>query len=229
MTAVDQCTATLRSAILDGSWAAGERLPPERQLAERLAVDRTTLRAALGRLVSARLLSVRQGSGYVVLDYRRTAGLDVLPDLVRARPAELARMIGDVLVVRRRLAARVLARVLEEDASLDGIERAVGAFAAAAERGEGPEALARCDVEVTAALLEASGSTVLGLCLNPVSQLLLQIEPLRELLYVEPLDNAAAYRGMLSILRSRIPGALEPILAELARRDARALERHRAS
>jgi DNA-binding transcriptional MocR family regulator len=53
----------LRSAVLDGRLAAGERLPSERDLAIRLAVSRSTVVAAYDTLRSEGVLESRQGSG----------------------------------------------------------------------------------------------------------------------------------------------------------------------
>jgi GntR family phosphonate transport system transcriptional regulator len=71
--------AELRADILAGRVAPGERLPNEKALAERFAVNRHTLRQAVQALVREGHLNVRQGSGTfvreLVLDYalqRRT-------------------------------------------------------------------------------------------------------------------------------------------------------------
>ncbi|UZJ25951.1 GntR family transcriptional regulator [Rhodococcus antarcticus] len=51
----------LVTAIAVGAYSPGERLPPERELAERLGVSRVTLRQALGRVADLGLLDVRRG------------------------------------------------------------------------------------------------------------------------------------------------------------------------
>ena len=65
-TAADRCAEAIRSRILSGQLAIGTRLPPERELAVELGVNRLTLRAALGELRAAGLVRVKQGSGYTV-------------------------------------------------------------------------------------------------------------------------------------------------------------------
>ena len=45
----------------------GDRLMPERELAEKLGVSRTALRAAITQLISTHVLESRQGSGTYVL------------------------------------------------------------------------------------------------------------------------------------------------------------------
>ena len=69
--------ARLAQAIRLGLVAVGERLPPERELAERLQVSRVTLREAIRALREAGFLESRRG---------RTGGTFVLAD-GRSRPA----------------------------------------------------------------------------------------------------------------------------------------------
>jgi len=56
----------LRDAILDGRYVAGQKLPPERELAEEFRVNRTSIREAIKVLESLGLISVRQGDGATV-------------------------------------------------------------------------------------------------------------------------------------------------------------------
>ena len=68
--------------VLSGGMQPGENLPSERRLAEVLGVSRPAVREALKRLSAAGLIDVRQGDATTVRDYRRTAGLDLLPRLL---------------------------------------------------------------------------------------------------------------------------------------------------
>jgi DNA-binding FadR family transcriptional regulator len=67
--------------ILRGDYPPGTRLPPERQLAIELGVDRTTLRMAVKQLGRMNLITAHHGSGIEVNDYRERGGLDVLAAL----------------------------------------------------------------------------------------------------------------------------------------------------
>lgn len=71
----------LRDAILTGSLVAGAALPGERALAEQFGVARHGLREAIRRLQQARLVEVSHGGATRVLDWRTSAGLEVLGDL----------------------------------------------------------------------------------------------------------------------------------------------------
>lgn len=87
--------------VLSGEMAPGESLPSERRLAEVLGVSRPAVREALKRVAAAGLVEVRQGDATTVRDFRRHAGLDLLPRLL-IRGGEL-----DVGVVRSILEARL--------------------------------------------------------------------------------------------------------------------------
>jgi len=62
----DQVFEQLRELIFRGKLKPGERLMPERQLAEALGVSRPTLRAAIQKLVAMGLLDQKQGQGTFV-------------------------------------------------------------------------------------------------------------------------------------------------------------------
>jgi GntR family transcriptional regulator, transcriptional repressor for pyruvate dehydrogenase complex len=93
--------AQIVAEVLSGEMQPGETLPSERRLAEVLGVSRPAIREAMKRLSAAGLVEVRQGDATTVRDFRRHAGLDLLPQLLL--PAgEL-----DIAVARSILEARL--------------------------------------------------------------------------------------------------------------------------
>jgi DNA-binding GntR family transcriptional regulator len=100
---VDEATQTLRDAILDARFTPGTRLR-QTDLADRLAISRTPIREALGRLQQEGLVELLPGGGLrvPVLDLDEAAELydlrEVLDGLAarlaaaRATPAVLARL-----------------------------------------------------------------------------------------------------------------------------------------
>lgn len=68
--------------VLSGEMKPGDSLPSERRLAEVLGVSRPAIREALKRLTSIGLVDIRQGDATTVRDFRRHAGLDLLPRLL---------------------------------------------------------------------------------------------------------------------------------------------------
>jgi GntR family transcriptional repressor for pyruvate dehydrogenase complex len=87
----DQIFSQLAAEILTGRYLPGENLPSERTLAEALEVNRQVVREALKRLAQVGLTSIQQGGGNRVLDFRRSAGLDLM-----ALMAEHAHVTADV-------------------------------------------------------------------------------------------------------------------------------------
>ncbi|WP_280262452.1 FadR/GntR family transcriptional regulator [Nocardia wallacei] len=102
-----EVAAHLERLIVSGELRAGDRLPPERELAARMNVSRSSLRQAMFELESKQLIERRQGRGSTVTDISRgaaelhdsLAALDIelghaaeLRDLVEPRIAQLAAM-----------------------------------------------------------------------------------------------------------------------------------------
>ncbi len=111
----DQIAEQLEGMIADGTLQPGERLPAERQFAERLQISRPSLREAIQKLASKGLLSTRQGGGTYVNDRLSGNFSDPLLALLKNQPnAEF-----DTLEVRKELegvaAFNAAARATETD------------------------------------------------------------------------------------------------------------------
>jgi GntR family transcriptional repressor for pyruvate dehydrogenase complex len=212
--------------ILAGRLSPEMRLPPERSLCSSLGVNRTTLRAALGRLERAGLVRVRQGSGYVVQDFRATGGLDLLPALANEarRTGDLAVLAADLLLLRRKLAEAVLERLIaRRSAALErSLEAAVEAYATDLARLDDANERAARDLELLGAIVELCESPVLRLCLNPVGVALRAIPELGRAIYSEPASSIAAYRALTAWLRSPAPD-VAAMIAILSAHDARSV------
>ena len=78
----DEVFQQLSTSILRGDWKVGQALPAERDLAQTMGISRQLVREAVRRLEQAGLVAIRHGVGSWVQDFRRTAGLDLLPHLL---------------------------------------------------------------------------------------------------------------------------------------------------
>jgi DNA-binding FadR family transcriptional regulator len=87
--------------VVEGEIAVGESLPSERRLAEVLGVSRPAVREALQRMAATGLVQVRQGGATTVRDFRRSAGLDLLPRLLVRRGGLDPQVARSVLEARR--------------------------------------------------------------------------------------------------------------------------------
>jgi len=232
-TVVDDCADVIRDAILRGEISPGERLPPERQLAEQLGVNRVTVRSALTRLAASNLVTTRQGSGHVVQDFRSHGGPDLLPGLLAlsADHEDVVETARDLLLVRRHLALAVLDRVVASGTAprLGAVREAIDRFVAVASGDPDVESLAAADMAVLRALLDATGSPVLQLCFNPVLQVVAHFDRLRDAIYADPASNVAGYMVLARWLEAPRAQPVEGVAALLARRDALTLKRLAAS
>jgi len=94
---VEATMRRMETALLDGAWAAGARLPAERVLAERYGVARNTIREAIQRLIARGLLQSRRGAGVYVTDRLRTSVASPWGELIADHPA----LREDILEFRR--------------------------------------------------------------------------------------------------------------------------------
>lgn len=82
----DVITDRLESMILDGTLVPGEKLLPERELAEKFSVSRPSLREAIQNLKAKGLVERKQGGGTFVATNLTANMTDPLLALVAARP-----------------------------------------------------------------------------------------------------------------------------------------------
>lgn len=95
----------LRERILGGELEPGAALPAERTLASLLEVNRNAVREGLKRLEQAGLVAIQQGGATRVLDFRRTAGLEVLATMVIGKDGAVdTRIVRGVVELRTALA-----------------------------------------------------------------------------------------------------------------------------
>ncbi len=128
---VEEVMRKVETALLDGTWPAGTRLPAERVLAETYGVARNTVREATQRLAARGLLQSRRGAGVFVTEQLRSGIASPWRQLVADHPA----LREDILEFRRVLeGATAYFAALRADtqdlrrirALLDQLERARG-------------------------------------------------------------------------------------------------------
>src|SRR5215210_6652454 len=78
-TTAEEVVSQLRDMIHRGELNAGDRLPPERDLAKLLGVSRPTLRAGIRSLSAVGVLQSKQGAGTFVVEADASPMLDTNP------------------------------------------------------------------------------------------------------------------------------------------------------
>ena len=193
--------------VLSGEMQPGESLPSERRLAEVLGVSRPAVREALKRVVAAGLVEVRQGDATTVRDFRRHAGLDLLPRLL-IRDHQL-----DVSVVRSILEARLhngpkVAELAAQRRSSELIERLTGTIAAlegdAAAVEQQQHAMAFWDH-----IVDGADSIVFRLMFNTLRTAYEPALPALATLMAAEVGRIQSYRDLAAAIAAGDPGAAE--------------------
>jgi GntR family transcriptional regulator, transcriptional repressor for pyruvate dehydrogenase complex len=167
----EEIAGQLRDLILTGAYATGDKLPPERNLAKELGVNRSSIREALKKLEHLGLVKTRQGDGTRVQDFMQTGGMDLVSHLVPLAQADGAGILRDVLEFRR-IYGREVARLAALRCDAADLER-LRLLADAADEAGGPEEVMRLDFEFYVALTQASKNRVFGLLINTTRQAVL--------------------------------------------------------
>lgn len=139
----DEVYDQLSGEIVEGRLGPGVSLPAERQLCDMLGVNRGAVREALKRLAQAGLVSISQGGGTKVLDFRRNASLDFLGHLLFRRDGTIdVKVARSLMEMRAALApdiARLCARRADAAVAAHLRELAEQMEAAVAELGDEPD------------------------------------------------------------------------------------------
>jgi len=147
----------LQRQIISGSIAPGDKLPPERELAESFNVNRTTVREALRKLEHLELIDVRHGDGLYVKNYLESSNFDLIKTVCRLDAG--GKPLCDILEVRRIIVPQ-MAYLAAQRASSDDIFKLEQVIAD--KRLNWPEK----DIKVHEAIAHASGNVVYIIMLN---------------------------------------------------------------
>jgi GntR family transcriptional repressor for pyruvate dehydrogenase complex len=201
-TLADQVADRLRSDILSGLHAPGQKLRPELELAQRFGVNRFTVREAMNKLEQMHLIARRAGKGTVVLDYGEHASIEVIEDLVlnadgRVNPF----VVGNLLESARILCSEVAALAAERRSDSD-IAR-LSSVVSEMHRETRLSRVSALDFDFHWALAGAAGNIVPRLVLNSARGLLKKYAPLLETLYVAPDTIVETYGHVVDGVRLR--------------------------
>lgn len=98
MAVTDEAITKIKDMIISGELAAGDRLPPEKELSEKLGLSRSSLREAVKALEIIRVLDVRRGDGTYVTSLEPKLLTEAMTFIVDLHQDE---SILDIFEVRR--------------------------------------------------------------------------------------------------------------------------------
>ncbi len=213
---LDQVTAHLEQAVLEGRYAPGKRLPSERMLSESLGVSRATVREAVGSLVSRGWLARRQGDGTYVVEQSDRRMAEIWLDMAQRHPM----LQGDLVEFRAMLESRAaeLAALRHDAADRVRLEAALVDVDKAYAGSERREQI-RSDVAFHRAIADATHNPVFSYLIASLLALLHDHVQL-SLAGLEPQSRTAQQ------LRVQHRALLDAILARDAERARRAASGH---
>lgn len=162
----EEIVEQLRELILTGHYAPGSKLPPERELAKRLGVNRASLREALKKLEHLGLVRIRQGDGTRVQNFMETGGIELVSHLLPLATTTHPGIIRDMLEFRQ-IFGREAARLAAERATGEQVQ-AMKDLSAKVTDELALEELFELDFEFYVVMTGGSGNRVMGLLINTV-------------------------------------------------------------
>lgn len=204
----------LRDAILDGRFAAGTRLPPERELALEFQVNRSSIRDAIKVLEGLNLVRVRQGDGATVQPLA-DASFDLLGAMILHGGRVDLRMVAELLEVIRPLVIE-MGRVALERATREQIGTLRSLSARLADKQGDEERRAATAQEVLIALSDMTGNRVWQMLARQL-RALLSSEALRETRRRNPRDFGRVAALLNESIEHHVDGSADRALGALRR------------
>lgn len=166
---VAEITAHLEQLILSGTFKAGDRLPPERELAEQWNVSRSVVREAIGRLAGVGLVHSRQGSGTTIGSPDGSHQLLNYQWLLKQGVLRL-----DHLSTARLPLETTIAELAAEHRMPVHLERLAAEQRTLANEKATLKAHVEADMRFHAILAEATGNPIFQIILAPIQELLIE-------------------------------------------------------
>jgi GntR family transcriptional repressor for pyruvate dehydrogenase complex len=214
----------LRDQIVSGELSPGSALPAERVLCEALGVNRGSVREALRRLQQSRLVSVRHGGTSQVLDYRDSAGLDLLAELIVAPGGSIdATVVRAIIELRSALAPDIARRAAERGSAADADTLDAVTARMAARAGDLP-ALQELAVEFWSQLVDAADNLAYRLAYNSLRATYDQCRELLTQVLAEEIDDPERYRAIAAAVRAHDSERAALLARELVERGERAVK-----
>lgn len=210
--AFEDIIVQIENAIHEGRLTVGDRLPPERELAEIFQVSRASVREALRVLEAFGVLSARRGTGADSGSILSAQNESPLSGLLRLYASLLQMPLEDLLDVREAL-EMLTARRAAERATSEDLEGLNGIIERMNNEGK-PEEFLTLDTEFHVNLARASGNSVAPLIMGALRdaiahQMLLAFRALEESgnWMSERLNLIREHAQLLESVSSRDPDA----------------------
>ncbi len=199
--------ARFEELVLSGRFSPGDRLPPERDLAESLGASRPVVHAALGELASRGLLRIESRKGVFVSDWKKEGSIEILLSLMSYSGDEISPAFLESMLEMRLLFETETARLAAQrrtGAQMDEIEKVVARERLLEDRqGHGVTLL---DYDFHLAVAIASGNEVYPLIMNSMRRIYHRI---LDRFYADPSVVPEVFRLHRALARAIAEGRAE--------------------
>lgn len=199
MAVTDTAILRIREMILSGELAPGDRLPPEKDLSERLGLSRNSLREAVKALDLIGVLDVRRGDGTYVTSLQPGLLLEAMSFVV---DLHTDKTVLEMLEVRRILepAAAAIAAMRMDAATAQTLEELIER----AHASSSIEDLVSHDLEFHQSIVESTGNEYFSRLNETLSSSTVRARVWRGITQVGAVERTIAeHRGILAALRHR--------------------------
>ncbi|HEY8380178.1 MAG TPA: GntR family transcriptional regulator [Nannocystis sp.] len=213
----------LSQEIVQGRMRPGTPLPSERALCDVLRVNRGAVREALKRLSQAGLISIQHGGGTRVLDFRQTAGLDLLNHLLFRPDGTIDLRVARSVMEMRAVMAPDIARLAARRRTAEQAQTLGEVVAAMAAREHDLLALQELALQFWDLLVVASDNIAYQLAFNSLRN---TYDVMREALVEvmgEELRDLSAYRQIAGAVERRDDGAAADVARALMHHGSRSV------
>ena len=212
--------------IISGEIPAGEKLPSERELVNKLKVSRSVIHAGLLTLAAKELITIKPQTGAIVNDFKKEGSLSILLPLVnyhglKLRP-DIQQDIIDIRLLFETEAAGLssINRTKEHLKELSDI-----IFEEKKESQVNPQEIAKLDFKFHFLIMEASGNFFYPLLLNSFKQIYLHLV---ELFYSDTSVSETVFNyhnELYAAIKRKDKDDSKKIMTELLNHGAEHLER----
>ena len=203
-TMLEEVIVQLRDMIQRGELRAGDRLPPERDLAKLFGVSRPTLRAAIRSLAAVGVLQARQGAGTFVVGADGKPLLDSSP--LRLMAALHGFTTGEMFEARKSLEMAIAGLAAERATGEDMASMAEELASMYASIDE-PEQYLVHDMRFHQTIAAASGNRILTALMNMVATILFDVRRKTVRRAQDLKESAEMHRQIYRAIRERNPEA----------------------
>lgn len=196
--------AVLRDMIVAGELSPGERVPPERELAQQLGLSRSSVREAVRELSALGVLTARQGDGTYVSTLESHDLFAPLEFALRVDQKSLLHLTELRLILEPHVAATAAARLTDD--ARTALQQALEGYAAQVEGGQpDPATLIAYDETIHRTLIDLAGNPLIAAIVRSVDSVLRRGKELTVVIKEAPEESLVELRAVVDAVLSHDP------------------------